>query len=87
MKTIPRAIIYNLLAITLFFIVYLAIRNHFTKSDEKKPPSVLDILNLSITMQTSVGNPYIIPKTPISKFIITLQQFLLIFGNLFILHI
>uniref|UniRef100_A0A6C0HRC4 Potassium channel domain-containing protein n=1 Tax=viral metagenome TaxID=1070528 RepID=A0A6C0HRC4_9ZZZZ len=86
MKSIPRAIIYNLIAISMFFIIYLLIRDHFTK-DSNDPASILDVLNLSITMQTSVGSPYIVPKTSIAKFIITMQQFLLIFGNLFILHI
>ena len=87
MKSIPRAIVYNLITISMFFIIYFLIRDHFIKEDSKAPASVLDILNLSITMQTSVGSPYILPQTTIAKFIITMQQFLLIFGNLFILHI
>ena len=87
MKSLPRAIIYNFSAIVVFFIIYLIMRNHFTILNSDKKATTLDLLNLAITMQTSVGNPYISPKTSVSKFMITLQQFLLIFGNLFILHI
>jgi hypothetical protein len=87
MKSIPRAVIYNFSAIVVFFIIYLIMRNHFTILNSDKKATTLDLLNLSITMQTSVGNPYLSPKTSVSKFMITLQQFLLIFGNLFILHI
>jgi len=87
MKSFPRAILYNLCAILVFFIIYLIIRNHFTMLNNDKHVTTLDLLNLAITMQTSVGNPYISPRTSMSKLIITLQQFLLIFGNLFIIHI
>ena len=87
MKRVPRAIIYNFSAIVVFFIIYLIMREHFILLNSDKKATTLDLINLSVTMQTSVGNPYIRPQTSVAKFMVTFQQFLLIFGNLFILHI
>ena len=87
MNKLPRTILYNLVAVSTFFLIYLFSIDHFVSLDGNKKPALLDLLNLSITMQTSVGNPYIKPITPFAKLMVTTQQFFLIFGNLFILHI
>jgi hypothetical protein len=82
-------IIYNLLMVLMFFIIYLLIRKQFgvNKTENNDTvPSVLDIVNLAVTLQTAVGVPMIYPITTLAKTITILQQFLLIFGNLFILH-
>ena len=86
MKQIPRTILYNLMVITIFFVIYLIISEQFLTTDKKKA-TTLDLLNLSITLQTSVGYTFVNPITTTAKFILTLQQFFLIFGNLFILHL
>lgn len=86
MKQIPRTILYNLMVVTIFFILYSILSDQFLTNDNKKA-TTLDLLNLSITLQTSVGNTFITPTTTMTKFMITLQQFFLIFGNLFILHL
>lgn len=82
-------IIYNLLMVLLFFIIYLLMRKQFgvNKTENNDTvPTVLDIVNLAVTLQTAVGVPMIYPITTLAKTITILQQFLLIFGNLFILH-
>jgi len=86
MKQIPRTILYNLMVVTIFFIIYFILRDQFITNDKKKA-TTLDLLNLSITLQTSVGYTFISPTTTMTKFMLTLQQFFLIFGNLFILHL
>lgn len=85
MKQFPRSVIYNLMIVFIFFTVYLFLSDQFISKDDT-PVTTMDLLNLSITFQTTVGNTFVTPSTPLTKFIITLQQFLLIFGNLFILH-
>lgn len=74
------------MVVTIFFIIYLILSEQFTTNDNKKI-TTLDLLNLSITIQTSVGYTFIKPTTTTTKFMLTLQQFLLFFGNLFILHL
>jgi len=82
-------ILYNLLMVLLFFIIYLLLRKQFGSNKTENndtTPSVLDIVNLAVTLQTAVGVPLVYPITPLAKSITIIQQFLLIFGNLFILH-
>jgi hypothetical protein len=78
-------ILYNLILIVVFFVVYLLFADHFITSDRKKP-EVIDILNLSVTLQTSVGFSTLSPVTNTGKIILLIQQTFLIFGNLIILH-
>lgn len=78
-------IIYNLTLIIVFFIIYYIIKDHFLNS-EKKTPRIVDLFNLSITMQTSVGYSTFYPVTDLAKIVLIIQQLFLIFGNLIILH-
>ena len=77
----------------MFFIIYLLLRKQIGANkaikdgkDKNDEPSVLDIFNLAVTIQTSVGVPLVYPITPLAKSITIIQQILLIFGNLFIIH-
>jgi len=81
-------ILYNLIMVLIFFIIYFILRKQFgsNKPDNNTTPSLLDIVNLAVTLQTAVGVPMVYPITPLAKSITIIQQFLLIFGNLFILH-
>ena len=79
-------ILYNLVLIVVFFIVYLVLADHFATSDRKKP-EVIDILTLSVTLQTAVGFSSLTPVTNTGKIILLVQQIFLIFGNLIILHL
>lgn len=82
-------ILYNLTMILIFFIIYLILRKDFGANkitDTNDTPSILDIFNLAVTLQTAVGVPLVYPMTFIAKCMTILQQILLIFGNLLILH-
>ena len=85
MKQLHSIILYNLIIIILFFILYSSLSDQFVTNENKKVDT-MDLLNLSITIQSTVGNTLIKPTTTTTKCAITIQQFLLIFGNLFILH-
>ena len=78
-------ILYNLALIAVFFVIYLVIREHFLTA-EKKKPDLIDILTLSVTIQTSVGFSTLSPVTNLGKIVLIIQQIFLIFGNLIILH-
>ena len=78
-------ILYNLALIGVFFVIYLVIREHFLTA-EKKKPDLIDILTLSVTIQTSVGFSTLSPVTNLGKIVLIIQQIFLIFGNLIILH-
>ena len=86
MKQISQTILYNISLVVIFFIIYSMIIEQFITLDKEKAATI-DVLNLSVTLQTSVGNTFVRPTTSFAKIMITIQQFLLIFGNLFILHV
>jgi hypothetical protein len=86
-----KPILYNLFMILVFFIIYLLLRkqigaNKPAKDGKDTEPSIIDIFNLAVTIQTSVGVPLVYPITPLAKSVTIIQQILLIFGNLFIIH-
>jgi len=79
------AIFYNLLVIFTFFIIYYLIQNQF--ENRVKKTTSIDIANLAITLQTSAGYTNLIPVSKLANSLVAIQQMLLIFGNLIILHI
>ena len=88
MKKVKRptvVILYNLSLMVIFFVVYLLLAGHFATTDKQKP-DLVDILTLSVTLQTAVGYTNLIPITSVGKLIVLVQQILLIFGNVIILH-
>jgi hypothetical protein len=78
-------ILYNLILIAIFFVVYYVARHHFV-NEANSEPELIDIFNLSVTIQTAVGVSSFMPKTNVGKIILIIQQILLLFGNLIILH-
>lgn len=81
------AIFYNLFSVFAFFIIYYLIQDQFQDNIYKNKIEFADIVNLSITLQTSAGYSNLSPKTTMAKWFVATQQTLLIFGNLIILHI
>jgi len=75
-------IIYNITIIIIFSLIYyfLSEKHFHIEYDlvEDKKISYIDCINLSITIQSTVGLPSIKAKTKLCRFIVTLQQFLLI---------
>jgi hypothetical protein len=81
-----KFIIYNFSMIVLFFIVYLLLIDQLATS-RSGDIGVLDVFNLSVTIQTAIGITLIYPTAILPKIAIILQQLFLIFGNLLIFHI
>jgi hypothetical protein len=81
-KTKYNFIIYNLIIIMIFtFIYYYLSEKHFyidTKLVQDDKISLIDYLNLSITIQSTVGLPCIKPNTFLSRTFVTIQQLLLV---------
>ena len=64
--------IYYYLSEENFYIDYNLVENYQI--------SLIDYLNLSVTIQSTVGLPSIKAKTKICRFFVTLQQLLLVFS-------
>ena len=57
------------------------------KSSDKDYKSYINFLNLSVTIQSSVGLTDLIPISEKVKFIVMFQQLLLIFTHIFTIYI
>ena len=75
-------LIYNILVIMIFTCIYYNLSSDHFYIDynlvENYQISLIDYLNLSVTIQSTVGLPSIKAKTKICRFFVTLQQVLLI---------
>lgn len=88
MKLVLKTALFHIFCIITFSFIYFSYREHFISVDKgEKYNSYIDFLNLSITIQSSVGMTYIIPHTFITKLIIMTQQVLVILTHLITLYI
>ena len=75
-------LIYNILIIIIFTCIYyyLSDKHFHIEYDlvEDNKISLIDCINLSVTIQSTVGLPSIKAKTKLCRFFVTLQQLLLI---------
>ncbi len=81
-------IIYNILIIMMFTCIYYYLSDeHFYIDNnliEDNKISIVDCLNLSITIQSTVGLPSIKAKTKLCRLFVTIQQLLLIMSIYFL---
>jgi len=61
-------------------------RGHLVNQNSEQNVQLLDVFNLSTTIQAGVGMSSIIPATALAQTIIICQQLMLIVGNVSILH-
>jgi hypothetical protein len=82
MASLGRTISLNLVAIIIFAVLYFLLArtggSDFTGLSNTSTP--LDALYFSTTVQSSVGFGDISPTSPRAKFLVMLQQFVLIIG-------
>jgi len=82
-----KLIIYNFTMLIGFFIMYILLRNQLDTSKPKGDIDLVDLFNLSATIQTAIGITLIYPTGLLAKIVIITQQLMLIFGNLLIFHL
>ena len=89
MKYVFRGALYNFLCILVFAIIYYIIRKEMDMNKDivrYVEPTLPDTLFLATTIQAGVGYTLLTPKTTLSKFIIMIQQFFMIFTNLMLFY-
>ncbi len=84
MKDKITFLIYNIIIIIIFTCIYYYLSTDHFYIDynliENSEISLIDYINLSVTIQSTVGLPSIKAKTRICRFFVTLQQALLVFS-------
>lgn len=87
MRFIINSIGFHVLMLLLFTIIYYNLpHGHLVNQNSEQNVQLLDLFNLSTTIQAGVGMSSIIPTTALAQSIIIFQQLMLIVGNVSILH-
>jgi len=87
MRILVNSLVFHLLCLLLFaFIYYMLPVGNFHIPNKNKQLLLLDYFNLSTTIQAGVGITQIQPTSYLAQTIMSLQQILLITGNLTILY-
>ena len=89
MKYVIRGALYNFLCILVFATIYYIMRKEMDMNKDMSryvEPTLADTLFLATTIQAGVGYTLLTPKTTLSKYIIMIQQFFMIFTNLMLFY-
>lgn len=89
-----KGVLFHVLCLILFTLIYFALyESHFENIIEKEknnlPTSTkfVDCFYFSTTVEAGVGLTSLQPTTHISKILVSVQQILMIIGNIFILYL
>jgi hypothetical protein len=86
MKIAIRTVLFHILCIFIFAFLYYYFRDDF-KTEVKEQFTMLDYIFLSTTIQSGVGLTDIYPIDFYAKFIMILQQLVLIMTHVFTIYI
>lgn len=86
MKIAIRTVFFHFLCILAFGIFYYSIQSHFQHSALQERKTMLDYILLSTTIQAGVGISDIYPITTMGKFIMILQQLIMIMTHVFTIY-
>lgn len=87
MRIILNSLIFHLTSLTIFMFIYYSLPiGNFRIPNSNKDLLLLDFFNLSTTVQAGVGITQILPTTYLAQTLMSVQQMLLITGNITILY-
>ena len=87
MRILVNSLVFHMLCLIIFSLIYYSLPvGNFHIPNNNKELLLLDYFNLSTTIQAGVGITQIIPSTYLSQTLMSVQQILLITGNLTILY-
>ena len=87
MKKVFQTVTFQFIFIIIFTLLYSIFSSHFEKMSNEKEPELIDYFFLGTTIQAGVGFTSLTPITPLAKFIMIFQQFLMMSTNVFLLYV
>ncbi len=84
MKLVIRTLIFHIFCIIIFTIIYSNLTEQFQENDKK---SFVDFILLSTSIQSGVGISDLFPLSYYSKFVVIIQQMLMLFAHVITLYI
>ena len=86
MKIAIRTVFFHFICILVFGFLYYNIQSHFIDNAVQKRETFLDYILLSTSIQAGVGISDIYPITTMGKFIMILQQLIMIMTHVFTIY-
>ena len=90
MHILPKIAIYQIGCVFLFSMIYFNYKDHFVRDVSNRKgvlePNYIDCLLLSSTIQAAIGYTDLYPITTVSKIILIVQQFVMIFTYIYLLY-
>lgn len=86
MKLLIRTLIFHFVCILMFSLLYLNITDGFVAADNKSI-GYIDYVLLSTTVQAGVGITNVVANSQLGKYLLILQQLILISTHAFTLYI
>jgi hypothetical protein len=86
MKLVIRTGLFHILCILIFAFIYFYFKDNF-QHDKKEDLEFLDYIFLSSNIQSSVGMSDIYPNSSYGKFLIIIQQIVMIMTYIFTFYI
>lgn len=94
MRLVFKTVFFHILSIIFFTILYIYTNEHFyiIFKDQKnetltKNINIVDFILFATTIQAGVGVTQVYPVTNMSKILVTIQQLVMLFTNVFALYI
>jgi hypothetical protein len=88
MKLVIRTILFHIICILVFATIYYSLADSFDDTNHnKRNKTFLDYVMLSVTIQCGVGFSFLDPVTAYSKFLLILQQLIMISTHVITIYI
>ena len=86
MKHVFRIVVFHLTCVIIFATLYYNFKNNFDDENSVKHESLIDFILLATTIQAGVGVSGIYPVTNIGKYIMILQQLIMLSTHVFTIY-
>ncbi len=88
MKFVIRILFFHFVCILIFATLYYSLSNSFDDTnDNKRNKTFLDYVLVAVTIQCGVGYSFLDPVTFYTKFLVILQQLIMISANVITIYI
>jgi len=86
MKYVFRTVMFHFICLFYFGVIYMTCKDEFVSVRKGSAIDSVDCIFLSTAIQSGVGENTIIPLTHYSKFVIMIQEFVMIAANAVLLY-
>lgn len=86
MQQVILTLYFHLFCVIFFSVIYVIMAKNHIMMNDKSIPKIIDCIMLGITIQSGVGYAHMYPVSSLAKWVVVLQQIVLICTNVFMLY-